>query len=577
MRRMLWCLPVLAAVVVTAGCGGGGGGGSVAAITRRVAGQLQWPAALGAVTVTQVQVLEMKTNTGASTVLATGRAVTNTSYEVDNVPADKLAVVQAQGTTGGGITVRLAAMIGQAIGRGRQVETVTVDLDATKTIAAAAADQLAKAGASVTTIAQKVPALETAASSVAATVDFTDPTAVSNAASEVASTTSTITFDTATYWPIRTGDTYAYKVTDSAGGVSGETRTFGAQTTFNGGAAIPWKRLNGSANYWATTASGIVNLGGTDPSANETWTYQPAISLPNTLALGQPVNQTYTETDTNPSGTTVWQATLTLTLAGYESVTVPAGTFANCAKVVMSGSATAGTQQRQESHTWWLAPGVGAVKEINVENGVTDSTLELTAATVNGTLVANTFDPAAYFSAALKAGNQFSYAVTGDPSMTSMTQTISATTFNGQAALQGVESGGYTSYMDPTTGAMLGDKDASGNVTVYQPPLTLPTTLTAGQSGTISTQATYTPAGGQPTTLPASVTFTFVRYEPVTVPAGTFANCAEVTIVTTIAGQAGSTTTLWLAPGVGQVKWTDGTAVDLLTSATVNGIRIPIP
>ena len=75
-----------------------------------------------------------------------------------------------------------------------------------------------------------------------------------------------------------------------------------------------------------------------------------------------------------------------VTVKGFESVTVPAGTFSDCAKVEMRATVTVimssnGAKVTKEpTQTMWFAPGVGPVKLV-VQIGSQTLTEELTSFT----------------------------------------------------------------------------------------------------------------------------------------------------------------------------------------------------
>lgn len=74
-------------------------------------------------------------------------------------------------------------------------------------------------------------------------------------------------------------------------------------------------------------------------------------------------------------------------------------------------------------------------------------------------------------------------------------------------------------------------------------------------------------------------TATLAGFETVTVPAGTFADCALLTLTGNCAD--GGVGTIWLAPGVGVVKWAEGNIIGTvsheLSSASIGGVAYPKP
>jgi hypothetical protein len=105
-------------------------------------------------------------------------------------------------------------------------------------------------------------------------------------------------------------------------------------------------------------------------------TYSPPMRIPHGLQMGASFSQAVNAVSN--CGGFIARGTVSrkVTFEGLETVTVPAGTFANCAKVIETMTA----DNQTISITYFLAPGIGPVKTINTFEG----TLELISATIGG-------------------------------------------------------------------------------------------------------------------------------------------------------------------------------------------------
>lgn len=181
MRKLsLSLIAAAAAALALAGCGSGSLDGSAAGTDARTwRGALTWPVS-GSVTVSQADVRPLNAGSGIGSVVAWAVRDTDGTYHAA-LPADAAVVVEASGKTAAGASVRLAAIVGTGVGRGRA--DVLRDLTGATTIAADAVTVLVKAG---TTAGALTPAivsnLETAAAASVAGTDFTDAAQVAAAA-----------------------------------------------------------------------------------------------------------------------------------------------------------------------------------------------------------------------------------------------------------------------------------------------------------------------------------------------------------------------------------------------------------
>lgn len=196
------------------------------------------------------------------------------------------------------------------------------------------------------------------------------------------------------YFPIHAGDTWNYQDTHSDGSVHTAQQTVGAAQTsgFNSTYAVTQSEDGVQLTSLTTEPSeqyGGIRLLETDSlaPAQATNVFNPPLLLPDTLIPGVTDNQRTAVVGTG-AGQAAASATLSTTLVDMESVTVPAGTFNNCAKVtttqqVLDASGKPISYGHGSTRTTWLAPGVGVVK---VTNDLGE-TLVLTSATVNGTKI----------------------------------------------------------------------------------------------------------------------------------------------------------------------------------------------
>jgi hypothetical protein len=144
------------------------------------------------------------------------------------------------------------------------------------------------------------------------------------------------------------------------------------------------------------------------------------------------------------------------------------------------------------------------------------------------------------------------------------TQTVSGPRYYGIPSPSGVTNYGavLTDSLSSTPGAP--------DVQTYTPPFNDPvSSLSVGQTST----ANYIFAFGG-TSAPSSQTWTYINDEDVTVPAGTFRAACHFRVVEVI-GSRTSTLDSWLAAGGGiAVKVSGNGVIQVLTSASINGVPL---
>jgi len=180
---------------------------------------------------------------------------------------------------------------------------------------------------------------------------------------------------TANYYPVTVGSKWTYSITSA----NSTPSTWSSEITQGGAASYSMKITTASSGYSVIDAAltngawGVTKSVSYDPSGAvlSTITYSPPqLLFPSKTDIG--THETTTSTLT--SGGNNSQATIDITVDGIESVTVPAGTFANAlkltSKTTMSGSTA--------SVSAWYADGAGFVKSEDTYGG----TQELTSYTI---------------------------------------------------------------------------------------------------------------------------------------------------------------------------------------------------
>jgi hypothetical protein len=171
------------------------------------------------------------------------------------------------------------------------------------------------------------------------------------------------------YWPTGQGDTWNYE----DDGHTASSVTVSGTITLGGQVYSVFSSSYGEAEFYRTAAAGLY-LGGAD-TADGLMVATPPFIFPNDL---QPCETRAQTSSVTADGVPVGNMDFSVTFAGVETMTVPAGTFENCLRldIVMAPPGDSG-----EAYSVWIAKGVGKVKEFYP---VGSYTRELVSATVGG-------------------------------------------------------------------------------------------------------------------------------------------------------------------------------------------------
>lgn len=140
----------------------------------------------------------------------------------------------------------------------------------------------------------------------------------------------------------------------------------------------------GSANFFSLTPSGLSLHREEDALTYVSTTLYdaPVVILPSMITTGQSYAFSGGYSGTTPSESDAWTGTLsgTATVVGFESINVPAGTFSALRVDIDTDWSESGTSLEgaysgtgDTDQTWWLAKGIGLVKQSSV---ATDSYFE---------------------------------------------------------------------------------------------------------------------------------------------------------------------------------------------------------
>lgn len=245
MRKLSLSLIAAAAVALAlAGCGSGSLDGSAAGTDARTwRGALTWPVS-GSVTVSQADVRPLSAGSGMGSVVAWAVRDSDGTYHAA-LPADAAVVVEASGKTAAGASVRLAAIVGTGVGRGRA--DVLLDLTGATTIAADAITALVRAGTAAGALTPAIVSnLETAAAASVAGTDFTDAAQVAAAAQAALTAT-----NNGANAPSGSGTT-ALAITPSTVSMAA-----GASQAFTANAPVMWAVQEGAAGGSIGSSTGV--------------------------------------------------------------------------------------------------------------------------------------------------------------------------------------------------------------------------------------------------------------------------------------------------------------------------------
>ncbi|MDO8703605.1 MAG: hypothetical protein Q7J84_01525 [Sulfuricaulis sp.] len=205
--------------------------------------------------------------------------------------------------------------------------------------------------------------------------------------------------DIGNYFPFDQGNTWVYQVTEESGGNTTSYTTMrqitGTKLINNEISATIFHETNpgnsGVANddYLVKGNLAITNYGNNDGTDFLTPQFTPYREYVFPLGLNASFSSVSEsglswpdqDRDGNPETASL---NVTVTVVGFEDITVSAGTFTNAAKIVTNGTITIIFSRDDTIFTdtftgsEWFAPGIGLVKSTNIEQftvqGVTDST-----------------------------------------------------------------------------------------------------------------------------------------------------------------------------------------------------------
>jgi hypothetical protein len=189
-------------------------------------------------------------------------------------------------------------------------------------------------------------------------------------------------FASAPYFPLPDGATWTYHVSDG----TTETRTVAGSKSFSGVQVKIIRDQTGTENYFTNDNSGVGFHGGffVDPvHGNETDTYSPPVLvLSRDSTIGTTVSSSGNTTGIQGSVTITLSYTSASTPLAFETVTVPAGTFANALHlrftISYSGVVNGTPVSFSKTLDDWLVRGVGSVREVQTQpNSTTTTTWEL--------------------------------------------------------------------------------------------------------------------------------------------------------------------------------------------------------
>jgi hypothetical protein len=331
--------------------------------------------------------------------------------------------------------------------------------------------------------------------------------------------------DAMAYFPLAAGNQWLYNSTDSSTNtpllIFDVTAAVNGTKTVQGQLATILTHTNSSTaaaptdQYYASSGGGITYLGTTDPADTITPLLipYPQLLFPVTTGTVSSIAGKNLTFGKDAAGKAITlNLTQTIVNSGLETVSVPAGTFANAMKQVttVNGTAVDGSQSILVSgtDTVWLAPGVGQVKETTMANASgtsITSTFDLKGFVVNGQ--SHGFGPPKTLTAASTNLGDFGAAVTSDVTnflLVTLHSPASPLTLNWVGTLLApdgtvIKTFDITSPINPmaaTTEVAVAAYDGSNYLVVYVPNLNAgqqPDTLEAvriSPSGTILGPAT---------------------------------------------------------------------------------------
>lgn len=205
-------------------------------------------------------------------------------------------------------------------------------------------------------------------------------------------------------FPLTTGNQWVFHWTDDSGDTGNETRTVAAGTFNIGGKTTKKINANFGDDYLYNDGTGLGIARLSDDGDTITFSNDPLAILPANFAVGSSIasNGTLAASIGGESGSLPYSANSVV--QALEAVAVPAGTF-NAYRAVTtissSGNVSGSSVQISATYTWWWAPGIGTVKEIedsaltvdgSTETGGETSVLVSTNLDVDGDTVGAAFD-----------------------------------------------------------------------------------------------------------------------------------------------------------------------------------------
>ncbi|MBF0261422.1 MAG: cadherin-like domain-containing protein [Magnetococcales bacterium] len=190
--------------------------------------------------------------------------------------------------------------------------------------------------------------------------------------------------------PLQTGNSWTYNYTSSITGNSSGTASVTGTTYVNGYNTTVVTSGNGNKIYYTNDATGLYRI--KEVSTNYTVTYSPAFKYASssvTIGSSFPSSGTVTFTVTG-MGSFALNYTSNVYIAGFETVTVPAGTFYAAqvqATIQLWGWSNGSYLNALQTETLWMVGGLGLIKtstsstmDVNYQSAFTESTTqELTA------------------------------------------------------------------------------------------------------------------------------------------------------------------------------------------------------
>jgi hypothetical protein len=170
-------------------------------------------------------------------------------------------------------------------------------------------------------------------------------------------------FPSGSYFPLSDTATWTY----SSPQYGTRTETVVGSTTFNGNTVKIVRDNLGNETYYTNDAQGVRLHGGyfPDPEGNETDTYTPPVPLAAAdAAIGLAVNGAGSVLVQFGGDVFGVSYSSTSVPVGFESVTVPAGTFENALRVQTTINFSFGPENWYQSIQVWLVPGIGVVKRV---------------------------------------------------------------------------------------------------------------------------------------------------------------------------------------------------------------------